>query len=186
MEKCCKQCGVILCDKNYSHKNAKEVRNKCKSCYNNRISCLYNYDTIELQKLSKKRCEVITNKFYYKVYLEKLRHNTIIKKEQTKDFYIHYVPEYKCCTKCNKSKPLNKFETKAFHKILKTKGKVIYYRLRNSCIACKETKARQILKTKYVTSLLHLKPNEVPQELVELKRAQLKLYREYYNKPNKL
>jgi len=194
MEKVCNKCGVVLCDKNYCYRNKKEIKNRCKSCDDNATFCRYNYNTIELQQLSKKRSEVISNKIYRKTnpeynkkYLEKLRQNTAIKKEQKKDFYIYYIPQYKCCTKCNKSKPLCKFETKVFNKILKKTGqKVTYYRLKNICIACKETNSRKVLKTRYIANLLHLKPNEVPQELVELKRQQLKLYREYYNKHNKL
>jgi hypothetical protein len=186
MEKCCKQCGIILCDKNWIIRK-KLILNKCKTCINKAKSCEYKYDTIELEKLSSEVNTKIT------IRIDRKKHHKIKslkrkeKREKKENYYIEYIAQYKYCIKCNKSKPINKFILTKYSKKLKRTGKNISrnYRLIN-CTQCITTVLRNQLSTGYVCKMLNLKVSETPQELVELKKQQLKLYREYHNKPNRL
>lgn len=187
MEKCCIQCGVTLCDKNWL-KPKKVVLSKCKACSKKAKSCTYKYDTIELQKLSLEVNKFINVKIARKNYIKKVSLKRKERAQNKKDYYyIEYTPQYKCCNKCNKSKPLNKFTLMNYSRNLKqTKRKAWYKHRLLNCTQCTMVVMRNQLQNCYVCKILNLKVSETPQELIELKRQQLKLYREYHNKPNKL
>jgi len=65
----CVQCGVIICNKNWVLNYFKDkiayILSKCKACHSNSNSCNYNYESSELQALSKKMLRIITSKLHY-------------------------------------------------------------------------------------------------------------------------
>lgn len=155
MEKCCKQCGVIICNKNWVLTHSKNkivyILFKCKTCHNNCNSCNYTYESSELQTLSKKMFTIIKSRLFY------------IKSILNPDFVKHkrqYSLDY-----TNKNK-----------QFISEKNKI----------------KRDYLTDRYIkflfsrTHKLKARETSLPQELIELKRQQVKLKREYYNKPNKL
>lgn len=237
MEKCCKQCGVTLCDKNWMFQDIRKVNiyNRCKNCRNNTNYCHYKYESFELQKLVKKRAKAITARL---CYIENVLKNSSIKRRKS---YILGHPNKDNCIQCGvilcdknrlKSKKghilkkctaclrnskyceytyntielellCKKNSRKIHYSLFKLKNPEIIKQLRkewlekgnNRKIQLEKSKqrsykSRKLLDDFYIIKRLFrankFKSNDIPQELIELKRAQLKLYREYYNKPNKL
>ena len=167
MEKCCKQCGVTLCDRNVLfgyYNNNKYFLSICKACKNNRKLCNYNYECSELQILSKKRTKHID---------EKLR----------------FSKDVTCKTR-------RLIAYKKFHnenKENRNKYSLDYFNKNKESICFQQKNIRDSLSDTYIKQLfrysfgLKARETSLPQELIELKREQVKLYREYLNtKPNKL
>jgi phosphomevalonate kinase len=167
MEKVCNKCGVTLCDKNVLfgyYNNNKYFLSICKACKNNRKLCNYNYECSELQKLSKKRTKYIDAKL-------------IASKDVT--YKIRRLITYRKSHNKNKES--------------RNKYSLDYFNKNKESICIKQKNMRDSLSDAYIKQLfrysfgLKARETSLPEELIVLKREQVKLYREYLNtKSNKL
>lgn len=160
MEKCCNQCGVTLCDRNWviNHRS-KNVLNKCLHCAHKRKGCRYIYYSLELKLLAKENAEKIHSRLQY--ILDPVKARKASRKYRSKNLD-------NCKQRCREYHNKNK--------------DALNIRNKEYCISLADHYVKQLIR-----SANGLKPKDLlPQELVELKRQQIKLQREYYNKPNRL
>jgi hypothetical protein len=157
----CEKCGVILCTKNsILDESKKYISRACKACKNNRKLCNYNYDCPKLQIISKKIGRNIEKQLRY--------YKDVLKSREKEKIYRE------------------KFKESGKRKFL------VYYHNNRELLLNRSKKYRISLSDAYIKGLFRatygIKATEVslPQELIELKREQIKLYRELYSKPNKL
>ena len=165
--KVCKKCGmerdIDLFPKKESSRSLGCRRSTCRICKskNGILFSFYSYVTEEMNKLSIKNCLTINRKL-------RSASNTVIKK----------TVRIKICLRCNKDN-------------VSYKKKICYTcRRKEDARRAKEseTKKRIHLKDHYIKKQIKhsmkeysIKPHEIPQDLIELKRKQLMLTRTIRN-----
>lgn len=166
----CVTCGVQLCEKNVQYttkpSGKKYLRNHCKQCTYNAKHCVYKYDDKALDKLSKIVAHRINNKLsvkrQYRAYSERQQKYREENKESlAKAARKRYLQ--------NRSKRIKQ---------------AMDWRKRNLKHARQKEQARRdaltdsVIKSAITGKAPELSFADIPQDFVELKRKQLKLYRD--------